>query len=479
MNIRIHILFLLLVSTCTANNQTEVLKEVEQIKAMMEFHQNALNKLKKKIQKIGDKLGLPNEKPSDSIDEFLANETSTTVKAQSVQKPAKTEWLKTGISTMVTLGKSNQNDSELKELQGGAHDPNKNGFSTRGVEMSFSGEVDHMFDAKLNLNFHSDNAKGSSELEIEEAIIHSNNFIKDLDFELGILKTNFGNQNRKHAHYWTFVDQSIISNRILGSEGLSSGGVNFYKELKDRNSSKLYFGLQNASGANAHSFQSTGGHEHGEEHEEEAAGGDDDEHEHGDSFILADENRTNFLGGLNDILYSLRYEKVVSKDSNQDIKFGASYLVGPNNHLDKKTFIGGLDLAITKEWLRANGEFSSYLIEAEYMHRNYQAIDEGVHGSLKDMGYFVQGLYKPINGFGYGLRYEKAWSGGDFAEAFALAQHGDRERLSALMEWDQSEFSKIRLQVNKDKWSHLGTKDAHSVWLAFDVFFGDHPSHEF
>ncbi|MCO4783269.1 MAG: hypothetical protein KC646_13165 [Candidatus Cloacimonetes bacterium] len=476
MNIKVHILFLLLVNSCIAKDQTEVLKEVEKIRAMMEFHQNALNDLKKKVLIISEKLGVAKEQGSDDIDAFLSQELPIESKSKSVVKLSKTEWIKTGVSTSLTLGKSNLNDSELKELQAGGHDPNKNGFSARAVEMSLSGDIDHIFDAKLNLNFHSDNSKGSSEFEIEEAIIHSNNFIKDLDFELGILKTNFGNQNRKHAHNWTFVDQPIISNRIFGSEGLSSGGVNLSKELKDRNSSKLYFGVQNASGEKVSSFQSTGAHSHDEEHDED---GDEDEHEHGDSFVLADEKRTNFLSGLNDILYSFRYEKVVSKDNNQDIKFGASYLMGPNNHLDKKTFIGGLDLAIRKEWLRDSGEFSSYLIEAEYIHRNYQAIDEGVHGSLRDMGYFVQGLYKPNKGFGYGLRYEKAWSGGDFAEAFTLPKHDDRERFSALLEWDQSEFSKIRLQVNQDKWSHLGTKDAHSVWLAFDVFFGDHPAHKF
>ncbi|PCJ19368.1 MAG: hypothetical protein COB02_08240 [Candidatus Cloacimonadota bacterium] len=474
MKMKLIFTFLIIFNCEYAIDNQGLIKEVKKIQSKMKYHQKEMNILQNKIDEISKTLNISNDKEVISIDSFIKIESKNRVNVHDQSRLAKTEWIKTGISTMLTVGGSNQSDSELKELQRGGHDPNKNGFSTRGVELSFSGDVDDVFDAQLNLNFHSDNDKGSAELELEEVILHSNSFIKNIDLELGYFKTIFGNKNKKHAHEWTFIDQNIISNRLFGGDGMAGGGFSLSYQLKDRNYSQFQFGVQNASGSNMNSFQNTGGHNHEEDHEE-----GHDEHEHGDSFILSDETKSDYVSRLDDFLYSFRYEKIVSKNSGQDIKYGFSYLTGPNNHISKKTFIGGFDLAIKKEWLKENGEFSSYLIESEYMKRNYQAVDEGLHGSLEDIGYFIQGIYHPIKSFGYGLRYEKSWSGGDFLEAFSLAQHQDRQRMSALFEWKNSEFSKVRLQYNHDQWDHLSQNKANSIWLAFDVFFGDHPYHKF
>ena len=83
-----------------------------------------------------------------------------------------------------------------------------------------------------------------------------------------------------------------------------------------------------------------------------------------------------------------------------------------------------------------------------------------------------------------GLRGEYATAGGDSVEHEGMIDHDDdamrdtRIRISPLVAWKPSEFSRLRLQYDYDKAEHL-EDDAHSVWLGLDVLIGAHPAHGF
>jgi hypothetical protein len=53
-----------------------------------------------------------------------------------------------------------------------------------------------------------------------------------------------------------------------------------------------------------------------------------------------------------------------------------------------------------------------------------------------------------------------------------------RWRLSPLLEFHPSEFSRFRLQYNYDDTDALA-QPAHSVWLGFEVLIGKHPPHKY
>jgi hypothetical protein len=55
----------------------------------------------------------------------------------------------------------------------------------------------------------------------------------------------------------------------------------------------------------------------------------------------------------------------------------------------------------------------------------------------------------------------------------------NRQRLSPLLLWHPSEFSRLRLQYNYDRADHLEDKDAHSVWLGVEFMYGAHPGHTY
>jgi hypothetical protein len=53
-------------------------------------------------------------------------------------------------------------------------------------------------------------------------------------------------------------------------------------------------------------------------------------------------------------------------------------------------------------------------------------------------------------------------------------------RVSPLLIYQPSEFSRIRLQYNLDRADFLEDGDhAHGVWLGFEWLFGSHPAHSF
>jgi len=70
------------------------------------------------------------------------------------------------------------------------------------------------------------------------------------------------------------------------------------------------------------------------------------------------------------------------------------------------------------------------------------------------------------------------WATGNTAANDANdAFRGERIRLSPVLTFYPSEFSKIRLQYNYDHGQHFG--EDHSVWLQMEFLLGAHGAHKF
>jgi hypothetical protein len=182
------------------------------------------------------------------------------------------------------------------------------------------------------------------------------------------------------------------------------------------------------------------------------------------------------------------------------IKLGLSSLFGPNaSGPDGRTIIAGTDLKMT--WRPADN-FRGWPFlkwQTEWIWRHYKADDftaeeeeagedEAEHGpeslasdTLTDWGLYSQLLY----GFRYrwaaGLRFEYADASGPNAETPRDQDpfRDQRFRLTPLLAFHPTEFSRLRLQYNYDWADHLDGHDAHSVWLGLEVLFGAHPAHQY
>ena len=113
--------------------------------------------------------------------------------------------------------------SEAEHLNLGAHDPKERGFTVQNIETSLKSIVDPYFKGEAYLIFGL--SRGESFLEVEEVFLTSLALPFNLQLRGGQFFTRFGRLNPMHPHAWKFADQPIISNRILGPDGLRNVGM--------------------------------------------------------------------------------------------------------------------------------------------------------------------------------------------------------------------------------------------------------------
>ena len=413
------------------------------------------------------------------------------------------------ISTDVLFfaGGSSERDAAISTLQGGGHDPKQRGFTLGQAEISLAGAIDPYFTGEAHVLTSVNPSTGETAVELEEAFLTSSALPYGLQLEVGHFLTEFGLINPQHPHAWDWIDQPVVNSRMFGGDGMRQAGFRASWLPPTPWFSEFHFGMQNANGVTMASFlggelahsHGDGHDEHMDEEEDDHAEGEDDhaegEDDHAEGIqgngiagrpIVAQDVR-----GFGDFVYLTRWENSFDFTDEVTAVFGLSGLYGPNaTGRDADTWLYGLDM----KWRwRPTGNFNGYPFltwQTEIMKRDYhaarytQAADDGDLDSLpgrtfKDWGLYTQLLYGFQTNWAAGLRYEYAGGsgrsgGGRQNDPF----RDDRHRVSPLLVWQPSEFSRIRLQYNYDTASHL-KNDAQTVWLGFEWMYGAHRAHDF
>ena len=363
--------------------------------------------------------------------------------------------LQLGLSGLFVAGGSSADNSTLRGLQAGAHDPNQNGVTVQNVELTIGAAVDPYFNAQANIIFQID-ADGETVVELEEAFFTTTSLPWGLQIKGGQFYTEFGRQNPQHPHAWSFVDQPVVLSRFFGGDGLRSQGARVAWLMPTDWYSELYFGVQNARGETATSFLSAPG---------QVVGG----------HTLIDREARNF----SDLLYSARWLNGIDLSDTVSANLGLSGVLGPNaSGNDTNTRILGADLYLNWQAARAERGFPFVSWHTEVLHQRYEAGDAGdpTREVLKDWGLFTQGLWGFKPGFVAGLRWDYATAQG---QTSLDPLRDTRNRLSPNLTWYPTEFSKVRLQYNRDWATHLPDKTADSLWLQFEFNLGSHTAHIF
>jgi hypothetical protein len=363
--------------------------------------------------------------------------------------------LQIGLSGLFAAGGSSLGDEALANLQAGGHDPNRNGFTVQNIELTIGASVDPYFDAQANIIFLID-AEGETVVELEEAFFTTTSLPGGLQIKGGQFYTEFGRQNPMHPHSWSFVDQPVVLSRFFGGDGLRSQGVRAAWLLPTDWYSEVYVGTQNARGETATSFLS----EEGEE-----IGG----HE-----LIEREARN-----LSDAIFSARWLNGIDLSDTLSANIGLSGVWGPNaSGLTTDTRIIGADLYLKWQAARSQRGFPFVSWHTEALHRRYEAGDVDNPGSevLKDWGMFSQALWGFKPGWTAGLRWDYATGKGDTSWD---PMRDTRHRLSPNITWYPTEYSKLRLQYNRDWFEHAPEEEADSLWLQFEFGLGSHMAHKF
>lgn len=402
------------------------------------------------------------EQEIKSLRSRISSMESTTPQAQPAPAPASGHTaappghtpIQVGLSSQFSAGGSSVDNAALEGLQAGAHDPNRNGFTVQNVELTLGGTVDPYFDAQASLIFQID-AGGETKVELEEAFFTTRGLPAGLQVKGGQYFTEFGRHNPLHPHSWAFVDQPVILSRLFGGDGLRSQGARVSWLTPLPWYSELYFGAQNPNGETATSFL------YGKD--EEVAG-----------YTLLDRKARN----LDDLLYSARWLNGLDLSDTMSMNLGFSGLRGPNaSGLNTGTTIHGADLYLKWQPAQSQRGFPFVSWHSEVLQRRYETPD----AKLKDWGGFTQALWGFTPGWVAGLRleYAEASGGADGYDISADALRDNRTRLSPNLTWYPTEYSKLRLQYNRDWTEHLAEKDAHALWLQFEYSLGAHAAHTF
>jgi hypothetical protein len=398
------------------------------------------------------------------------------------------------LDVVAAAGGSTADEAALEQLKAGGHDPKRNGVTLQGAELAIAGAVDPYFTARMQLIGVVDG--GEVVIEVEEAFVSTSALPFGLEVKGGLFRTAFGRINPTHVHAWAWMDQPVIHGRVFGADGARGPGASVAWRLPLPEgaplTSQLLIAGQNADAETMPSFLGAG---HGEEEE----AGDEEHGETGPAgWPVGDRGGSD---GLDDIVWTGRWDAGLDHGGTT-WRAGLSGMHGPNaTSGSARTVIWGADLAA--KWRFNQGRFLQ--VEAEWVERRVEGAgvagffvdDNGtpaddtddIASDLEGRTLVDQGLVAMVQvavrrDWIVGLRGERAWAledgpHGDEEPRSADATRDARIRVSPMLFWRPSEFSRLRLQYDYDLAEHLGGGPAHSIWLGVEMLLGAHPPHAF
>ena len=387
--------------------------------------------------------------------------------------------LDVSVDLLTALGHSSARDGELRQLQGGMHDPRKRGFTLQQAELQINGAVDPYFRGQFVLVSALDPDEGETIDEVEEAWLTTQNLPYNLQIKAGHYLTEFGRMNPVHPHAWDFQDQPVMLSRLFGPDGLRSPGARVSYLAPTPTYLEFYLGAQNANGETLESFRAND-----EVYEERGIGG-----------RFLDEDARQRLG-LGDLMWQGRIATAMDFDAANTLAGGVSALFGPNaTGPNADTTILGADVMYRWRPVDNRRGYPFFKVQAEFLARRFDAAQQQDTSdplnpidlpstTLRDYGAYLYVVYGFAVGWAVGLRGEFATGsgasylgGGDFARADDPFR-SNRTRISPMLSYQTSEYSRLRLQYNYDRSDHLDDP-VHSVWLGFEILMGPHPPHAY
>jgi hypothetical protein len=344
--------------------------------------------------------------------------------------------------------------------------PGTRGFSLGESEVAFSANVDQLFYGNLLLSFDGEN------VEVEEAFFQTLALGHGFTIKGGRFFSAFGYQNALHPHAWDFEDAALVQRTFLsnnyGDDGLQLlwiAPLPVYVEL----------------GGEAGAGRSLPGNFAG------------------DTELAEVERNKNGVGA-----YTLFAHLGGDVGASNSYRIGGSYLhsstgddaftltdfdsrLGATTAWNGDVNVWGVD-AVWKWAPNGNPVERNLKLVAEWMQieRKGDLASDGPAGpqadsfKLTQSGWYAQAVYQFMPQWRAGLRYDWLDSGsfdGGANEQNLTESDYNPWRWSAMVDWNPSEFSRIRLQYNHDRSREDVTDD--QFFLQYIYSLGTHGAHRF
>ncbi len=317
------------------------------------------------------------------------------------------------------------------------------GLSLAESELVVSANVDDRYYGRFTASLAPDNS-----VAVEEAFVQTLALPAGLALQAGRFYSDLGYQNSRHAHQWDFVDQPLVYQAFVGNQYGDDG-----LQLRWLAPTDLYLELGGEL-FRGDAFPAGGAGRGGAGTRVAFVNGGGDV---GDS--------ASWKAGL-----SLLDARAVDRPSDE------GQLIF-NGHVRLWTLYG-----VWKWAPQGNAYDRSLVLQAAWMRNEERGDYSGAAtGSLNQHrdGAYVQGVYQFRHGWRAGLRLDglrvpappPALAG----SALDPAGHAPR-RASAMLDYAHSEFSRIRLQYNRDQ---SGPQSDNQWFLQYTMSLGAHGAHRF
>jgi hypothetical protein len=358
-------------------------------------------------------------------------------------------------------------DPSQRRLQGfvpsnGERLPEARSFNLGESELAISANIDHLFRGNFRLAIAPDNTLG-----VEEASIQTLGLGQGANVKAGRFLSGVGYLNQLHPHEWDFSDAPLPYQAFFGN-ALGMDGA----QLRWLAPTDTFFevGMETAR---ARSFPTT-----------------DDKR-----------NKNGFMSG------SLFAHVGGDVGVSNSWRGGLSYFLARPSDRAYDDPLNGLNNSYTgnsKTWIAdmlwkwaPNGDAKrqNLKLQGEYFSRSedgsitYDTATTAQSGSYanRQSGFYTQAVYQFMPHWRIGYRYDQLNSGnasfglvsnGTLTQAdFPLLESFRPRRNTVMMDWNPSEFSRVRLQFAQDKTRPNATDN--QIWVQYIMSMGAHGAHKF
>lgn len=333
---------------------------------------------------------------------------------------------------------------------GGEAGPVTEGLGIGEVELIMNANVDDKFTAWLTAALALED--GESVLEIEEAWVEATALPAGFGARFGRFFSGIGYLNQKHSHTWDFADQPLPYQAFLGDQYLDNGvqmrwlaPTDLYVEL----GAEWLQGGRYPAGGNANSG-------------------------YGSHSLFA--NIGGDIGASSSWLAGVSYldSKAIERPSGDE---DDPLIFNGDSTLSSAQFVW--------KWApNGNWKQKNLVIQSEFFWRDEDG-DYTIPGAapvrydVLQTGWYAQLVYQPVPRWRFGGRVDGLSSddpGALFDGTPLAAPDDDPMRYSLMLDWSNSEFSRLRLQFTRDE---AGPEDGTEWGLQYIHSIGAHGAHSF
>ena len=334
--------------------------------------------------------------------------------------------------------------------------PGGRGLNLGESELALAANIDHNFRGTLIASISPEDGIG-----VEEGTIQTLALSHGFTIKAGRFFSSVGYQNQIHAHAWDFTDAPLANKVFLGNQ-LGEDGL----QLKWVAPTDLYFdlGLELGRGRQFPAGPAGGRNKNG----------------------VGSSNGFTHVGG--DFGTGAAWQTGVSYLSTSPRDRTFEDPTGTTNSFTGQSRLWVLD-GILKWAPNYNPTYTNFKLQGEYFRRKEEGdLTSGATAQTggftsTQSGFYLQGVYQFVPMWRVGYRYDRLDSGSTSFSAplnaadFPILATYNPTRHTVMIDWNPSEFSRVRLQLAQDKSRSDATDN--QAFLQYIVSLGAHGAHKF